>query len=73
MVQRSLIFLAALNLILLYSATIASGKSFSRGKYLFDRRSYNWALEPVCCKKRQKKGPNQKIGLGEKGTSRGSE
>ena len=44
MVQRSLIFFAAINLILLYSATIANGKSLSRGKYLLYQRSYNWAL-----------------------------
>ena len=46
--QRSLIFFAAINLILLYSATIASGKSLSRGKYLVDQRSYNWALGKFC-------------------------
>ena len=46
--QRSLIFFAAINLILLYSATIASGKSLSRGKYLVDQRSYSWALGKFC-------------------------
>ena len=40
MVQRSLIFFAAINLILLYSATIANGKSLSRGKYLVDLSRY---------------------------------
>ena len=48
MVQHSLIFFAAINLILLYSATIASGKSLSRGKYLVDQRSYSWALGKFC-------------------------
>ena len=48
MVQHSLIFFAAINLILLYSATIASGKSLSRGKYLVDQRSFNWALGKFC-------------------------
>ena len=48
MVQHSLIFFAAVNLILLYSATIASGKSLSRGKYLVYQRSYNWALGKFC-------------------------
>merc|ERR1711935_148711 len=41
MVQRSLIFFAAINLILLYSATIASGKSLSRDNFM-EKRSMDF-------------------------------